>query len=225
MLRIPPGKTKSYGEMALDLKKPLASRAVGGACVSEEPEQTVDPALADVVFEGSATPGALASLLDATPIPDVSLAPYISDPPNNAVLKASERPLFAWSPDGMTATLAPAPASPPALLVPLENKRSGALPAWLADLVGPERTAFAATPALTGKGYFLLFSTDSIPRLLRVFTTETTYTPDAKAWKTLVDAGTWTKLIVVSARFWQDERLVGTGPFVGSPILFCIEPG
>lgn len=32
MLRIPPGKTKSYGEMALDLKKPLASRAVGGAC-------------------------------------------------------------------------------------------------------------------------------------------------------------------------------------------------
>jgi methylated-DNA-[protein]-cysteine S-methyltransferase len=32
MLRIPPGKTKSYGEIALDLKKPLASRAVGGAC-------------------------------------------------------------------------------------------------------------------------------------------------------------------------------------------------
>jgi len=32
MLRIPPGATKSYGEIAVELNKPLASRAVGGAC-------------------------------------------------------------------------------------------------------------------------------------------------------------------------------------------------
>ncbi len=198
--------------------------AVGAACVSEEPTETVDPALADVVFQGGATPGALASLLDATPVPDVSLAPYISDPPNNAVLKASETPTFRWAPDGVTATRAPIPDSPPSLLPPLETRPPRTLAGWLAAVAG-ERTAYAAQPTLTGKGYFLLFSTDSTPRLLRVFTTETSYTPDAKAWKTLVDTGVWTKLIVVSARFWKDHMFAETGPFVGSPVLFCIEPG
>jgi O-6-methylguanine DNA methyltransferase len=32
MLRIPAGKTKSYGEVAAEIKKPKAVRAVGGAC-------------------------------------------------------------------------------------------------------------------------------------------------------------------------------------------------
>lgn len=32
MLRIPPGETRSYGEIAAALGQPLASRAVGGAC-------------------------------------------------------------------------------------------------------------------------------------------------------------------------------------------------
>lgn len=32
MLGIPRGETKSYGEIAMELHRPLASRAVGGAC-------------------------------------------------------------------------------------------------------------------------------------------------------------------------------------------------
>ena len=32
MLKIPAGKTKSYGEIAMAIKKPKAVRAVGGAC-------------------------------------------------------------------------------------------------------------------------------------------------------------------------------------------------
>jgi O-6-methylguanine DNA methyltransferase len=32
MLKIPAGKTKSYGEVALEIKKPKAVRAVGSAC-------------------------------------------------------------------------------------------------------------------------------------------------------------------------------------------------
>jgi hypothetical protein len=202
----------------------LGAGAVGAACSTEEPAQTADPALADVVFEGGATPRALGSLLDASPIPDVTRAPTILDPPNNAVLKASQKVVFDWSVDGATA-LRTAPASAPTLLPPLETKGKGPVPAWLTELLGPERSASAAPGMLDQRGYFLLFSTDSTPRLLRVFTTRTSYSPDAKAWKTLTDAGTWTKLLVVSADFWHDDLVPGTGPFVGASILFCIEPG
>lgn len=78
----------------------------------------------------------------------------------------------------------------------------------------------AAPPNDTG--YFLLFSTDATPRLLRVFTTKQSYTPDAKAWATLSSVGEWTKLSIFSASFFGD-RLVGGGPWKGDSIEFCIE--
>ncbi len=222
----------------------LGAGVAGAACAtSDGPADAVDPSLADVVFLKGATPRALGSLLDATPIPDVTLAPTLLEPANNAVLLASQKVVFEWSRDGMTAMRTAPGATTPALPTPafaalaagptlfpagetaLDKTSTRSFPAWLGELIGPERTALAAPATLDQKGYFLLFSTDSTPRLLRVFTTETTYTPDAKAWKTLADAGTWTKLIVVAGAFLKDDLVVGTGPFVGAPILFCIEPG
>jgi hypothetical protein len=79
-------------------------------------------------------------------------------------------------------------------------------------------------PPLNGAGYFLLFSTDATPRLLRVFTTKTSYTPSASAWATLASAKTWTTLDIFAASFVDDALAPGGGPFKGTSIAFCIEP-
>ncbi len=79
------------------------------------------------------------------------------------------------------------------------------------------------TPMTASPGYFLLFSTTKSPRLLRVFTTKTSYTPDDDAWATLRSAGMWTKLSPFSASFADERMLPSSGPFGGAPIEFCIE--
>jgi len=85
-------------------------------------------------------------------------------------------------------------------------------------------TAKPGAPPLNGAGYFLLFSTDATPRLLRVFTTKTSYTPSAAAWATLDSAKTWTTLDIFAANFVDDALAPGGGPFKGTSIAFCIEP-
>src|SRR5262249_22747316 len=72
-------------------------------------------------------------------------------------------------------------------------------------------------------GYFLVFSTDTKPELLRVFTTMTSYKPDKKAWATLLSAMVWTKLTIVSADCADDTVVPGSGPFTGVTMEFCIE--
>jgi len=197
----------------------------GGACLSpDESEQPVDPAFADVVFEGDTSDTALASLLEVAPVRDVLRGPRMVSPSADSVLEAASVITFEWTPNGATAARAPgAPRAPTPLLNALAAPERQPSLAWLAALLGPEGEAHAARPAMLGPGYFLLFSTPESPRLLRVFTTHTRYTPDENAWAQLRTAGTWTKLIVVSAGFARDAMLPGTGPFQGDPIEFCIE--
>jgi hypothetical protein len=195
--------------------------AYGAACVSSTESTSgdaLDPSVADVVLEGNATGKAAVSLLAATPISGAALRPRIVSPPPDTVALASQVVTFSWEPGGSTARHVP----PTPRLLPEERPL---VPAWLTELLGPERAAAAAPSALRGTGYFLLFSTDEAPRLLRVFTTDTSYTPDKKAWDTLVSAGMWTKLTLVSAMFSGDAVLPATGPFVADPIEFCIEGG
>lgn len=216
----------------------LASAAMyAGACLPGG-DDAIDPALADVIFEGSATHPALADLLAVLPTPDLARAPQITHPPTNSVLEAKSITTFEWDPTGPTAALdspraplapqlepalSPATALAPALLPTLAPPAPPAALTWLRDLVGPERSAHAAHAPMLGPGYFLLFSTPEKPRILRVFTTHTSYTPDETAWAQLRTAGAWTKLEVVSAGFARDGLLTGTGPFEGDPIEFCIE--
>jgi hypothetical protein len=61
------------------------------------------------------------------------------------------------------------------------------------------------------------------PRLFRVFTTDTSFAPDEAPWTTISSAGTWTTLTVVSATFADDKIAPDGGPFVGTPIQFCVE--
>jgi len=150
------------------------------ACGSSDPpgdEPVVDPALADVVFEGDASPAALEALLAAMAKSDPTRGAVIDSPPNDALLDPGAVTTFQWHPLG----------------------------------------------AAAGQRYFLVFSTHADPKLLRVFTSKTSYTPDDEAWTTLRSVAIWTTLTTLSATFAGDELAPGSGPFQGAPIEFCIE--
>jgi hypothetical protein len=93
----------------------------------------------------------------------------------------------------------------------------------LLELLGPVRAAHAeASPESDTTGYFLVFSTDSDPKLLRVFTTKTSYTPDKKAWDTLLSVNIWTTLSILTATFNQGSLTLKDGPYTGGSVQFCI---
>lgn len=186
----------------------------GGACLSDGGER----AFPDVVLEGQATDAALGTVIDMKPTASAALAPIITSPPDNSVLAPAPIITFTWEPGGTTAAL------PAFLPSPAPRPAAPALPAWLGELLGPERAAHAAPAPVSGMGYLLVFATIKQPELLRVFTTKTSYTPDDKAWKVLRSAGMWTGLTVISAAFVNDARVPGPGPFASEPVDFCIEP-
>src|SRR5580692_808759 len=190
----------------------LASVAVqGGGCGAGS---APDPALADVVFAGGADETALGELVAASPAVDATKGVVIDAPATDSILNAATVVTFRWHPQAATARRAP-------VLLPSVGEAAGP-PRWIRDLLGPVRAA-RADGSMSGAGYFLVFATELKPELLRVFTTDTTYTPDANAWKTLSSAMIWTKLSIVSAAFQDDQMVAGSGPFEGSPILFCID--
>jgi hypothetical protein len=85
---------------------------------------------------------------------------------------------------------------------------------------------FAWTPAgvprhgdpVNGAAYYLVFSTSGQPSLLRVFTTEETYAPDAEAWAAVTAPGTPVIVTITSAVFEQNRVAQGGGPWVGPTI-------
>lgn len=210
----------------------------GGACVSGE--GAFHPELADVVFEGGATAEALAEMVEVPATENLRHGPVITFPPNNSVLHSGEIVTFTW---GHAATAAREGAAGGEWLGPAGGEWFGAtarggvaegawlgatarggVAEWLGEVLGAERSAHAAgAETMSGRGYFLVFTTLTGSRLLRVFTMETSYTPDEEAWKTLSSAGIWTELRVSSALFLGDSLLGGTGPFEGEHIEFCIE--
>jgi hypothetical protein len=88
-------------------------------------------------------------------------------------------------------------------------------PSWPSWLAG-ERSAHAHGAPFTGIAYFVVFSTPSNPKLLRVATKNTTYTPDAAAWKALTDAKETITVIIDAARIEGNLLVDGGGPFVTS---------
>jgi hypothetical protein len=236
MLEMSERKRKTPGPMRkltqLVLATALASAAMyGGACVAPDKLEDPTPDMSDVIFEGNANSSALVPLLAVDPVADTARGPLIVNPPPDSVLSAASIVTFEWSPEGPTALRGPLPserarpASAPPSLLPAEiTAARAAAPEWLAALLGSERAAAAAARLpLDGRGYLLLFTTAEIPRLLRVFTTHTSYTPDKTAWARLRTAGDWTTLTVISATFFKDRLAPAAGPYVGESIDFCIE--
>jgi hypothetical protein len=188
---------------------PMALVAPLAACTSSAPAAP-DPASPGVTFQGSATDAALTAMLALQPSDDPALAAYFDTPKNLSELPATPVATFTWH-DGQASAMR---------LLPRPAKR-GSFTGVLADLLG-EGTARAQGPAMSGPGYLLAFSVlDTGEALFRVFTSATSYTPDAASWAK-VATGNWTQLQITSATFTDDEVAANGGPYSGQVIKFCV---
>lgn len=168
---------------------------------------STDPDIEGVVYEGLATDEALVILLGLNARSDSAQNAVVDHPAAQMSLPAASPATFAWHIGEMASTW------------PLLLERASSLSAML----GP-RLAHAHGAPVNGRGYFLAFSTPSSPKLLRVFTTELTYTPDAQAWARLVSAGGPISLTITNAIFEDNRVAQDGGPFVGSAVSFSITP-
>jgi len=195
----------------------VASAALySGACSSDDDPvkpagETPNEDLEGVVYLGGANDEGLEVLLDASVKP--SPAPVITSPEAGEVL---EGPLTFGYHAGETAALdAPAPRSE-------TGSARGRFVTTLAELLGAERSAHAHGAPMNGEGYLLTFGSADEPELLRVFTDQTTYLPNAEEWQTLVDASGELTLTVTLGVFDEGRLAPGGGPFESAPLAFSI---
>lgn len=210
---------------------PLASLALYG-CPEAQETTTPEDDLGDVVFGGAATDEALVSLgsaLDAKdPVTDPARAPVL-DTPTGPVVPASPIPEFSWHFGEAASRLRPLPGEPgPASLrfaaAPSQVRRPlpGSWVSPLLDLVGPPRAAHAHGDPLNGTATFVVFSTKDDPKLLRVFTDQTSFTPGQDLWDKLVEAKAEITVSLVAADFESNRIADGGEPVQGTKLSFTI---
>ncbi len=192
-----------------DAKAPAAASGgasgAGGDGSGGSGGATGEPDISGVVYVAGATDEALESVVGVQATVDDAKAPVVSAPATNGeALTQLNPPTFAWS-----AAVASREVSP------LRRALS-----W-ASL----REAHAHGDPNTGLVYYLEFFDSKNAPLLRVFTTKTTYTPDATDWSKLVIAGGQISLRITGARVENNDLVAGGGPFVASaPRTFSIAP-
>lgn len=182
------------------------------ACGPDDPEVAVEapPSIDDVIYEIGANDDALASLLAAPLAQDPSKGAVFSFPVDGAALPAGVAPTFAWAVGGSSARWI-APSAP---------ERGGSS----LEIFGRERSAEAHGSPVNGKAYFLVFSTPKDDKLLRVFTTSLSYTPDEAAWTKLKTAGAPITASILTATFAKNAVVEGGGPFPGADVTFTVTP-
>jgi hypothetical protein len=95
---------------------------------------------------------------------------------------------------------------------------------WQADGTTPPADTDVLVPnEQQGQTFLLVFSTPADPKLLRVFTSLTSYTPSAAAWQKLVRAGAPITLSISSATFENDQLTGDGGPHIGQTIQLTIQ--
>ncbi|HTJ81438.1 MAG TPA: hypothetical protein VL400_06925 [Polyangiaceae bacterium] len=184
--------------------------------------------LADVVYEGESTDEALEALLAATPKQDAAQAATFTWPSDGDILEPDAVPTFCWVTGATAMRSAASPTRIGALEPPARSERAApstfdrAARLVLEPLLSGVRPAYAHGDPINGPAYFLVFSTDSNDKLLRVFTTLTDYTPDAAHWDTLKNAGAPITASVLWATFDSNRVATDGGPYEGTPITFTI---
>jgi len=205
---------------------PLACAAIYG-CEHEE-EEVLSAELSDVLFEGGATDEALVALDSALdqkdPVADATRSPVL-DMPSAAQLPKSPVPTFTWH-SGMVTHLSPGRMDvlpdAPALIQWPESKSVVAM--GLSEFFGPVKAAHAHGDPLVGPATFLVFSTATNAKLVRVFTNQTSYTPAQSVWDKLVAANAEITLSLIGAEFDNNRIADGGGPFQGTKYVFTITP-
>lgn len=214
---------KAFFSRRTVLLVPLACAAIYGC---DHDHEAATPELADVLYEGGATDEALVALdsaLDQKPASqDPARAPVL-DMPTGAMLPKSPMPIFTWH-SGMASHLAPhdepVPNQAPSLLRLPES--SPTFRSALNELFGPIKAAHAHGDPLVGPATFLVFSTPTNPKLVRVFTNLTSYTPAQSVWDKLVATNAEITLSLIGAEFDNNRIADGGGPFQGTKYVFKI---
>jgi hypothetical protein len=94
----------------------------------------------------------------------------------------------------------------------------------LAEFFGPIKAACAHGEPLVGPGTFLTFSTATNPKVVRVLTSLTSYTPAQAEWDKLIAANAEMTLSLIGADFDLNRIADGGGPFQGTKFVFTITP-
>lgn len=158
--------------------------------------------LSDVIYEGGATDEALLVMLGHAIVGTETDGAAFAAPSEGAVMAASSPFEFKWS--AMVA-----------------RRDESFVERAFSFLLG-EGEAYAHGAPISGRAYFVVFQTPTNPKLLRVFTTNLSYTPDDAAWQKLVSAGQFTARIG-NAIFDENKVAEGGGPFVGAERMMTVK--
>lgn len=209
---------------------PLATIAIY-ACSDEDSASGPPTGYEDVLLEGSVTDETLVALTEAlaqrAPA-DVSSQMAVFDwPANGAVLPRNPLPAFCWHIGSTVQRVDAMPTNRWAglnLQIPNASAAPERLASPLRELFGVPRQAFAHGDPYNGTGTYLVFSTDTNAKLLRVFTSNLAFTPPQAAWDDMAGAGKPITAKLVSAIFEQNRIGPDDGPFAGASITFTIAP-
>ena len=157
----------------------------------------------DAIYLGNATDEGLAAFDAAAKTADASKAPALTSPTAGAKVPAATPVAFTWK------------ASPTALRVAPPARYQGASP------FGAMRDAHAHGTPMNGRAYLLTLKSGG-NAVVRVFTTNTTYTPDDEAWTKLKNAKT-IEAVLATASYDQNNIVQGSGPFEAPGVAFTIE--
>lgn len=178
----------------------LASYAPA-ACSGDEDSHGSGPT--DAIFAGNATDEGLAAFDAATPATDAAKAPALTSPSAGAKVPGTTPINFEWK------------ATPTGFLPRTPPRYEGSSP------FGAMRSAHAHGSPMNGKAYLLVFRAGGNV-VLRVFTTNTVYTPDDAAWSKLKAAKSM-EITLATASYDNSNIVQGSGPFVAPAVAFSIE--
>jgi hypothetical protein len=206
------------------------------------------PQYADVIFEGGATDEALDALIQATVVSDPASAANFTSPTDGMDISSSAAPTFSWkigpiaSADppatGRRFASASAPARPfgfdatfHAEVAPAQSLLSaprapdateGTVARMVERFLSGVPAAYAHGTPTSGPAFFVLFKTSTNDKLLRVFTTAMSYTPDTTSFNKLIAAGTAITVQITNASFDQNRIAQSGGPWKGVPITINV---
>lgn len=197
----------------------LASCSSNSSDTTDHHDAGSEQDISNVIYVGGVTDEALLRLLDATPKNDARKTVIVDAPDLSAPLPKDSPATLQWH-LATEATRAPGLRLVPAGDPPSPWRRLGH---DFLRLLAPERIAHAHGTPYNGTAYYLVVSDASSKQLLQVFTSATSFTPEAADWQHLTEAPQPLELEITSAFFDENSIQAGDGPFVGGKFPFRIE--
>lgn len=178
----------------------------GGCCGGDEHAETGP---VDAIYQEGANDEALAQLDALTPPEDAARAPALTAPAAGAKVPAATPATFEWKASATGA-------------LPRRDERRFDERRFAGDApFDPMRVAHAHGTPMNGKAYLLVIETSG-QRLVRVFTTKTSYTPDAATWDKIRTAKQPIRARVIGASY-DSNNLVQGSAFTGAAVELTVE--